>query len=200
MNNPLLDCHWRASSTVAKALAVSGISIGDESMLLNLPALNVSCDISGKIKTSQGSFCKLLVTRRDDISLESLQWKLRHQHAVSSVLADIDGPRPIEIVQVDILDLIETVQNAGRHLLTLAKSSSDERVSTLPDAETILGPRTGSILLKDPSLSSYGKVCLRAQSLSVGGQTSITLDPAFVAMLRTPSGFQLLTSIRDGIF
>jgi hypothetical protein len=140
------------------------------------------------------------VTRRDDISLESLQWKLRHQHAVSSVLADIDGPRPIEIVQVDILDLIETVQNAGRHLLTLAKSSSDERVSTLPDAETILGPRTGSLLLKDPSLSSYGKVCLRAQSLSVGGQTSITLDPAFVAMLRTPSGFQLLTSIRDGIF
>jgi hypothetical protein len=198
MSNPLLDCHWRASSTVAKSLAVSGISIGEESMLLGLPALNVSCDTSGKIKTSQGSFCKLFVVRRDGISLESLQWKLRHQHALSSILADTDGPRPSEIVQVDILDMIDTIRNAGRHVLTLAKSSSDERVSILPDAETIIGPRTGSLLLRDPSLSSYGKVCLRAQNLSNGGQTPITLDPAFVAMLRTPSGFQLLTSIRDG--
>jgi hypothetical protein len=56
MNNPLLDCHWRASSTVAKALAVSGISIGDESMLLNLPALNVSCEKSKLHKAHFANF------------------------------------------------------------------------------------------------------------------------------------------------
>jgi hypothetical protein len=54
-------------------------------------------------------------------------------------------------------------------------------------------------LLRDPSLSPYGKVCIVAQNISNGGNTSIVLDPAFVVMLRTPSGLQMLTSIRDGL-
>jgi hypothetical protein len=199
MNNPLLDCHWRASSTVSKALAVSGTSIGEESAILSLPSLNVSCSLSGKSKSSQGTFCKLFVARRNDMNLESLQWKLRHQHALSSVIADIDGARPTEIVEVDVLDLLSTIQNVGRDSPSLEKSPSGERVSTLPDAEIMLGHRTGSRLLRDASLSLYGRVCLLAQSISNGGNTSIVLDPAFVAMLRTPSGFQLLTSIRDGL-
>ncbi len=199
MNNPLLDCHWRASATVSKALAVSGISIGQESEILGLPSLNVRCDVHGKSKSLQETFCKLFVSRRNDISLESLQWKLRQQQAVSSTLLEIDGPRPTEIVQVDISDLISTIQNVGRDVPSLERSPSGERVSTLPDAEIMLGPLTSSRLLRDPSLSPYGKVCIKAQSISDGGNTSIVLDPAFVAMLRTPSGFQLLTSIRDGL-
>ncbi len=198
-SNPLVDCHWRASSTVAKALTVCDSSVGDESVILSLPSLNVSCDTSGKMRKSQGAFSKLFVARRDDMSLESLQWKLRHQLALSSVLADVDGPRPSEIVQVDVLDLISAIQNVGRDAPALVKSSSGDRVSTLPDAETMLGPRTGSLLLRDPSLSPFGKVSLRAQNLSNGGNMSIILDPMFVAMLRTSSGFQMLTSIRDDL-
>ncbi len=184
---------------MSKALAVSGVSIGGESMLLDLPALNVNCDVSGKIKSSQRTFCKMFVARQKEISLESLQWKLRHQQALSSVVADIDGPRPFEIVQVDLLDLISTIQNVGRDVPALVKSSSDERVSTLPDVEMILGPRTGSLLLRDPSLAPYGKVSIRAQNFSNEASASILLDPAFVCMLRTPTGFELLTSIRDGL-
>ena len=184
---------------MSKALTVSGVSIGDEGMLLALPSLNVSCDVAGKMKSSHGTFCKMFVARQKEISLEALQWRLRHQQALSSVVADIDGPRPSEIVQVDLLDLISTVQNVGRDVPALVKSSSDERVSTLPDADVILGPRTGSLLLRDPSLAPYGKVSIRAQNVSNGASTSILLDPAFVAMLRTPAGFQLLTSIRDGL-
>jgi hypothetical protein len=197
LNNPLLDCHWRASSTVTKALAVCGSSLGEESMIVSMPSLNVSCDNSGKMRKSQGAFCKLFVARRDEISLESMQWKLRHQLALSSVIAGIDGPRPSEIVQVDVVDLISAIQNVGRDAPALVKSSSGDRVSTLPDAEMILGPRTGSLLLRDLSLSPFGKVSLKAQNLSNGGHMSVILDPMFVAMLRTPSGFQLLTSIRD---
>jgi len=174
-------------------------SVGDESVILSLPSLNVSCDASGKMRKSQGAFSKLFVARRDDMSLESLQWKLRHQLALSSVLADVNGPRPSEIVQVDVLDLISAIQNVGRDAPALVKSSSGDRVSTLPDAETMLGPRTGSLLLRDPSLSPFGKVSLRAQNLSNGGNMSIILDPMFVAMLRTSSGFQMLTSIRDDL-
>jgi hypothetical protein len=179
-----------------------GTFIGEESILMNLPSLNVRCDVSGKIKPSQGSFCKLFVARQNETTLESIQWNLRRQQALSSVVSEADGPRPTEIVQVDILDLISTIQNVGRDVPSLVKSSSDEhvndRLSTLPDADKIIGPRTGSLLLRDASLSPYGKVSLRAQSVSNGASTSIILDPAFVAMLRTPSGFELLTSIRDG--
>ncbi len=197
LNNPLLDCHWRASCTASKALAGCGSSLGDEGIIASMPSLNVSCDVSGKMLKSQGVFCKLFVARRDDVSLDSLQWKLRHQLALSSVATGVDGPRPSELVQVDVVDLISAVQNVGRDAPALVKSSSGDRVSTLPDAETIIGPRTGSLLLRDPSLSPFGKVSLRAQSLTNGGHMSVILDPMFVAMLRTPSGFQLLTSIRD---